>query len=51
MRTKRLDLSGWGRHPRGPGDAFRAERVADIEAALRETPSLIARGGGSSYGD
>jgi decaprenylphospho-beta-D-ribofuranose 2-oxidase len=51
MRAKRLELAGWGRHPRAPGDAFRAERIADIEAALREKPSLIARGGGRSYGD
>jgi len=51
MRAKRLELAGWGRYPRAPGDAFRAERIADIEAALREKPSLIARGGGRSYGD
>jgi decaprenylphospho-beta-D-ribofuranose 2-oxidase len=51
MRAKRLELAGWGRYPRAAGDAFRAERIADIEAALREKPSLIARGGGRSYGD
>ena len=51
MRTKQVALSGWGRHPRVTAAAYRAERVADIEQALREKSSLLARGGGRSYGD
>jgi decaprenylphospho-beta-D-ribofuranose 2-oxidase len=51
MRTKRLLLSGWGRHPRVACDVYRAERMTDIEAALRRDQPLIARGGGRSYGD
>ena len=51
MRTKPVALCGWGRYPRAVGAAYRAERIQDIEAALRGAPSLIARGAGRSYGD
>lgn len=49
MRSKTMELSGWGRYPRRNGRVARPENIASIE--LAEEPSLIARGQGKSYGD
>ena len=49
MRTKTMELSGWGRYPRRNGRVARPENVSSIE--LAEESSLIARGQGRSYGD
>ena len=49
MRTKTMELSGWGRYPRRNGRVARPENVGSIQFA--EEPSLVARGWGRSYGD
>ena len=49
MRTKTMELSGWGRYPRRNGRVARPENVSSI--ALAEELSFIARGQGRSYGD
>ena len=48
MRTKTMELSGWGRYPRRNAQVARPENVSSIK--LTES-SLIARGQGKSYGD
>jgi decaprenylphospho-beta-D-ribofuranose 2-oxidase len=48
MRTKTMELSGWGRYPRRNGRVARPENVSSME--LVESP-VIARGQGKSYGD
>ena len=49
MRTKTMELSGWGRYPRRNGRVARPETVGSIQFA--EETSLVARGWGRSYGD
>jgi FAD/FMN-containing dehydrogenase len=44
-------LSGWGRFPRADCRVLVARESADIEAAIQNEPSLIARGNGRAYGD
>jgi decaprenylphospho-beta-D-ribofuranose 2-oxidase len=48
-----MALSGWGRARHASAKAFRPERLAAAEAAVRSRPDggLIAYGGGRSYGD
>jgi decaprenylphospho-beta-D-ribofuranose 2-oxidase len=48
MRTKTMELSGWGRYPRRNGRVARPENVSSIELV---GSSLITRGQGKSYGD
>jgi decaprenylphospho-beta-D-ribofuranose 2-oxidase len=49
----RRELSGWGCFPVERCDAYRPERLAELQALLRAAPppTLIARGCGRSYGD
>ena len=49
MRTKTMELSGWGRYPRRKGRVARPENISSLE--LAEEEALIARGQGRSYGD
>ena len=53
MKTKDLDLSGWGRLPRVSCRAIRPERLTAAVDAVRSGPEggLIAHGNGRSYGD
>lgn len=55
MYTKEFrkeEIKGWANFPRAFGNVFRPERVADlIELLGREKATLLARGGGTSYGD
>lgn len=53
MKTKELELCGWGRLSRVACTAFRPERLTVAVDAVRSNPSggLIAHGGGRSYGD
>ncbi len=53
IRSRSLDLSGWGRFPVEKCDAYRPESVEEIRELIRVAPSesLISRGMGRSYGD
>ncbi len=44
-------LHGWGRYPRIESQTLQARRVSEIDASVRSTSGLIARGNGRSYGD
>ena len=52
-KTLRIEkIQGWGNFPRAYGNVFRPERINDLyELFRREKKSLLARGGGRSYGD
>ncbi|CAN5368481.1 FAD-binding oxidoreductase [soil metagenome] len=45
-----MNLSGWGRYPRGATRLITARRPADLDGLLTNGP-LIARGAGRAYGD
>ncbi|MCK5548030.1 MAG: FAD-binding oxidoreductase, partial [Thermoplasmata archaeon] len=46
------EISGWSNYPRVRGNVFRPERVADLSEILaKEKGTVLARGGGTSYGD
>lgn len=51
MRARRIRLSGWGRMPVATVDAYRPERLPEVAACLAAAPTVIAHGGGRSYGD
>ena len=44
-------LAGWGRYPRADCAVVEARAEADVLRAIAESPNLIARGAGRSYGD
>jgi decaprenylphospho-beta-D-ribofuranose 2-oxidase len=45
------ELSGWGRYPRAECRVVAPHGEAELRAVLAQSPSLIARGNGRSYGD
>jgi len=46
------ELCGWGNYPCTHGNVFRPERIADLSEILsKERMTVLARGGGTSYGD
>ena len=49
MRTKMMEISGWGRYPRGRSKVVRPERMS--EAVPPSEGQMIARGQGRSYGN
>jgi decaprenylphospho-beta-D-ribofuranose 2-oxidase len=49
MRTKMMEISGWGRYPRGRSKVVRPERMS--EAVPPPEGQMIARGQGRSYGN
>src|SRR2546421_3498736 len=53
MRSRRMNLAGWGNVPCHASDVFRPEKIGDARdvVAKGNVPSLIARGLGRSYGD
>ncbi len=53
MRSKQLELGGWGRTAMASVSAFRPERVSAAADAVKAlgTGNMIAYGGGRSYGD
>lgn len=55
MYTKEFrkeEIKGWGNYPKAYGKVFRPERLADlVELFNREKGTILARGGGTSYGD
>ncbi len=55
MYTKEIrkeEIKGWGNYPKAQGKVFRPERLADLaELFNREKGTILARGGGTSYGD
>ena len=45
-------IKGWGNFPKAEGKVFRPERVGDLFAVINKgDKTLLARGGGTSYGD
>lgn len=53
MRSKQLELGGWGRTTVASVTAYRPERISAAADAVKElgTANVIAHGGGRSYGD
>ncbi|TAD87995.1 MAG: FAD-binding oxidoreductase [Alphaproteobacteria bacterium] len=51
MRAKTQTLGGWGRWPTSTASVFRPERLAELQRAVADAPSVLARGAGRSYGD
>jgi decaprenylphospho-beta-D-ribofuranose 2-oxidase len=53
MRTRDIELSGWGRALSAKARAWRPERVSGVEQAVRTArgDGVIAYAGGRSYGD
>ena len=55
MYTKEIRkelIKGWGNYPKSYSKVFRPERLADLaELFDREKGTILARGGGTSYGD
>lgn len=51
MRSRRLQLSGWGRRPVATVDAWRPERPREVAAVLERAGALTVHAGGRSYGD
>ena len=46
-----MNLSGWGRYPRVNARVFDLHSVERCRAIIRDTPTVLARGMGRSYGD
>lgn len=51
MSVKRATLGGWGNYPVSTADLHRPERLTELTRLAGTLPSLLARGGGRSYGD
>lgn len=53
MRSRLMQISGWGNVPRQTARVFRPEKMADTRALVRDEAetTLLARGLGRSYGD
>ena len=52
MQTKPQTLSGWGNYPKILGEVYEPKDEKDIiEFTKKNEKSLLARGGGTSYGD
>ncbi len=51
MNWAGTELTGWGRSRHANSQACRPERISEVFAALKQTPDLLAYGGGRSYGD
>ena len=49
MRSKTMEISGWGRYPRGRSRVLRPERIKEAVPPLEG--QMIARGQGRSYGN
>jgi FAD/FMN-containing dehydrogenase len=44
-------LAGWGNYPRLRTTLYRPRDVAELQTLVADSPSLVARGNGRSYGD
>src|SRR2546430_503854 len=53
LRSKTLQISGWGNYPVGEAEAYRPERVREAREVVASAPqqTVISRGMGRSYGD
>ena len=46
-----MRLSGWGNYPKINAHLVRAQGPTEVQAAIQQSESLIARGNGRAYGD
>ena len=51
MKTTIKNISGWGNYPVVKATVIRPDSVEELLQIVKETPSLLARGNGRSYGD
>lgn len=49
--AKKMRLAGWGNVPAAVCRCFRPEKIRELDALVRHTNTLLARGAGKSYGD
>lgn len=51
MKIKFKKISGWGNHPIVKAKVLQPDTIDELIEIVKDTPSLLARGSGMSYGD